>query len=358
MRMLWKFIFLTGLLLTLILPAYAAETTAAILQMNVLEIGKGSGSVAVGAAHPWYIRCHIQEESQNYTIQQTLSPHLTYHEGSLKLSLILEDSTEVPLSLETQYTLTSGTVFTEQGTADRISITLTEAGNQLIRKNIELRITYEASLKPTAPLGEQILGTAQLFCSDEEGNRVTFTSQRASIRTGGVPIFLTDSSGVPLSGGEFMLARLAREEELTDPQVTVELLDDGTGTKAVVYLPFYANPDLSGQPTYTAVTDEQGYTGCYGLAHGDYYLIQTHSDLIPALPISVTVNEVSHLIGSDGWKNAAGEPQDNTVRITNTRLTMPMTGGPGTRIYTLSGIAVILSACMLIWYNRKRTITC
>lgn len=358
MRILWKFITLTGLLLTLILPAYATETTSAIVQMNVLEIGKGSGSVAVGTVHPWYIRCHIQEESENYTIQQTLSPHLTYHEGSLNLSLILEDSTIVPLSMETQYTLTSGTVFTEQGTADRISITLTEAGNQLIRKNIELRITYEASLKPTAPLGEQILGTAQLFCSDAEGNRVIFTSQRASIRTGGIPIFLTDSSGVPLSGGEFMLARQASEKELTDPQVTVELLDDGNGTKAVVYLPFYTHPDLSGPLTYTAVTDEHGYTGCYGIAHGEYYLVQTRSNLIPALPISVTVNEVSHLTEKDGWKNIAGEPRDNTLCITNTRLTMPMTGGPGTRIYTFSGILVILSACMLIWYNRKRTITC
>ena len=37
MRILWKFITLTGLLLTLILPAHAAETAAAILQMNVTK---------------------------------------------------------------------------------------------------------------------------------------------------------------------------------------------------------------------------------------------------------------------------------------------------------------------------------
>ena len=361
MRTLWKLIILAGMLVTLVLPAYATDNTPAIVQMNVLEIGKGSGSVDFGTPHTWFIRCHIQQESQEYTLLQTLSPHLSYREGSLKLSLILEDHTEVPLSMESHYTLTSGTVNTEQGTADRISITLTDAGKQLVRKNIELRVTYEATLNPTAAVGEQILGAAQLFCSDKAENRTCVTSQRACIRTGGIRIQLTDPSGKTLSGGKFMLARQATEEEITDPKLTVELLDIGNDTKAVVYLPFYTQPDFSGPLTYTAVTDDQGYTGCYGLAHGEYYLVQTGSSgegLLSAAPVSVTINEVSHLTKEDGWINSEGELTDNTVRITNAHLTMPMTGGPGTSIYTISGLAVILSACILMWYNRKRSIPC
>lgn len=351
---------LVTLFVTLSMPASALEAARPNIQMNVLEIGQGSGSVAMDAIHPWFIRCFLPEECYQYTILQTLSPSLSYQDGSLKVILIQEDNTAIPFDMEVHYTITSGTVFTEQGNCDRISITLTEAGVSLLQKNAELRITYQAVLREYAPVGQQILGTAQLYYMDSDGSRVSCTSERASLRTGGFPIQLTDSSGNPVSGSAFMLARTATNEELSDPNQTIELLDNGTETIAVIYVPFSTKADLSGETTYTAVTDAEGKTGCYGLAHGAYYLVQTNSAnnrLLPALPIPVTVNEVSHLTLEDGWISGSGEPADKTIRITNRSLAMPMTGGPGTKLYTLSGMLVILSACMLLWYNRKRPLT-
>lgn len=360
MRIMEKVLILVTLIATLIMPASALEDGKPNIQMNVLEIGQGSGSVAINTAHPWFIRCFLPEEFSQYTILQTLSSSLSYQDGSLQVMVIQGDNTSIPFVMELHYTVTSGTVFTEQGSCDRISITLTETGVSQLTKNAELRITYQASLREYATMEQQILGTAQLYYMDSEGNRVACTSERASLRTGGFPIQLTDPSGNPIAGSKFMLARKATSEELSDASETIELLDTGAETIAVTYVPFSTKADLSGDITYTAVSDAEGKTGCYGLAYGEYYLVQTNAGndrFLPSIPIPVTVNEVSHLTLEDGWRKSSGEPTDKTIRIVNRNLTMPMTGGPGTRIYTLSGMLVILSACMLLWYNRKRPLS-
>lgn len=339
-----------------------SQNTIPQIRMNVLELDKRSASVPFAQEHSWFIRCFFPENTERtgkYTVIQTLSPGLTYQAGSVEVCFLKADGETVPFLMEEAYILTAGTVFVESGTADRVSIALTESGCSYLSGGGELRITYRAKINETAAIGIQLLGTAQLNCLDSEGNRTVCLSDKAAVSTGGFHIRLTDPAGLPLSGGEFMVARKASSEEMADDSLIIELLDTGEETIAVLYLPFCPSEDLTEETSYTAKTDQDGNAVCYGLAYGDYYLVQTQAGEgaeLPASPIKITVNEVSNLTANDGWKDSFGVIADHTVCIVNGDLVMPQTGGPGVYGYTVAGTLVILSACMLLWLNRKRRI--
>jgi len=357
MRNFYKTFILLGMLLALRIPAFATEIPR--IEVNVLEIGKKTASVSTDQEHSWFIRCSFPDSSdlKRYTVIQTLSSCLTYVPDSIQIQLMNGHEEFV---MGEHYTVTAGSVFVEAGTADRISIALTPAGNACIAEGMELRIEYRAKLNENASLGTQILGTAQLNCLDEAGNRTVCLSDKASVSTGGFPIFLSDSTGSPLSGGTFMVARRATPEEQKTDSDTIELLDTGEEQIAVVYERFCPSSDLQTEWTYIAETDNNGYAICSGLSYGEYYLVQTDTPKgisLPAAPVKVTVNEVSHLTAEDGWTDSTGTVVDHTVRITNGELVMPETGGPGTLGYTASGLIIIVSACMLLWFNRKRRVT-
>lgn len=353
MRMLFRILLLSGLILRLLVPATAAEKNVPAVYMNVGEPDRRSITASMDSAHDWLIRCSIPEsrERLRYTVLQTLSPSLTYEEGSIRAVFLRRNGTVTELFMEEHYLFTGGSVFVEGGTADRICVELTEAGNDLLSEGGELRICYRASFRDTVPMGTQIPGSAQLTCRDEAGKRTIFLSDIATVSTGGFYIHLTNPAGEPIPGGKFMLAREAEEGE-KNPQT----LDTGNEILAVVYVPFR---NSLGEETYTAETDREGNSACLGLSYGNYYLVQTEIPETAGLrspPVAVTVNEASHLRYADGWRDSAGAVADHTVRITAGSIVMPPTGGPGTLGYTTAGVLVILSACLLLWINRKRGI--
>lgn len=344
------------LLLFLVHPgvtAGAEEVGEPEIQLFVLEDGCRSASVSADRPHRWLIRCTLPAVTGCcYTVTQTLSPGLALEPESLTVRLPDGEA----LVMETHFQFTAGTVTVEQGQADRFSIELTEEGNALFSDGGELEITYEARIRRDAPLGTQLLGTAQLRCRDREGSGALYTSEKAAVSTGGFPIFLTTATGEPVPGGKFMLAREATPEEQRDSKTVTELLDNGTDILSVVYVPFR---NAQGEKTYTAETDREGNAICCGLAYGSYYLVQTELPEgwgLPAKPIPVCVNEVSHLTLRDGWQAPDGTMVDHTVRVVLQQLLLPESGGPGTELFTCSGIIVVLSACLLLWFNRKRGI--
>lgn len=366
-RICMSIIILWALLPVLLTGSAAAEeirTRDAVPQitMNVLEPGIKTASVALKQEHDWYIQCVFPRNtdiSDRYTVIQTLSPGLTYLSGSVEVCFLKTDRERIPFAMGEAYSLTAGTVFVEGGIADRISIALTEIGSTQLAEGGELWIRYRARISETAAMGTQLLGTAQLNCLDAEGNRTVCLSDKAVVSTGGFHIRLTDAAGFPLSGGEFMVAREAAQEELEDDSLLIELLDTGEETIAVVYEPFCPSEDLTEHTVYMVKTDREGKAVCYGLAYGTYYLVQTQAGEgtgLPAKPVKVQVNEVSHLTLADGWEDGSGIAADHTVRLVNGELVMPQTGGPGTYGYEVAGMLVILSACMLLWNNRKRKI--
>lgn len=358
MRVFYKVAVVVGILLALVVPVSAEENQDLRLDINVIEPDRINGSVAIGESHQWLIRCKFQnvKDDLEYTFLQTLDPVLTYEPNSLCVTVLSAGQETLLLSMEEHYTFTGGGIFVEKGTADRICVSLTDAGKRILRAGAEIRITYRAKLKESAPVGTRILGTAQLNCTDSQGNRTVYLSGKATVSTGGFSIRLTNIAGDPLPGGEFMLAREAEEAELETDGILVELLDTGEEIVPVIYVAFY---DASGKKNYATQTDGNGTAKCCGIAYGSYYLVQTDTPeaaFLPAKPRKLQIDEVSHLTLTDGWKDSDGIIADHTVRVVNGEVAVPETGGPGTTLFTVSGMLVIGSACILLWLNRgKRT---
>ena len=353
MLKLLRHILLAWLLAVLILPVKASETD---IRVYIRESGSRKASASMAEPHRWLIRCRLSGTStmQGCTVIQTLSPYLTYEPDSLQVRLLDPDGSSRILVMGEDFSFTGGSVCVESDIADRILIEFEVGSEVLQRETAEVCLSYLASFRKDVPMGTQILGTAQLTCTNENGNRTVAVSERAAVSTGGFHISLTNVSGIPIPGGKFMVAREVTEEESSGNDRVTELLDTGEEVLSVVYEPFL---DARGNPRYTAETDAQGNAAFYGLAYGVYYLVQTEVPEgrgFPSPPVRVTVDEVSHLTAEDGWKDAQGISADNRIRIVNRQLVMPETGGPGPRLYTLSGTAVILSACMLLWDNRKK----
>ena len=346
------------------LPLYAGAETVSI-HMDVGEFGQKTASFAVGEEHRWHIRTQLPEmpgDISGITVLQTLSPALTLDTESVGVKLLQKNGEQILLRMEEHYDLSAGSVFVEEGVADRLCISLTQEGMAFLagyqEPNAELMVSYRAKINTFAKMGTQILGTAQLNLTDAQGRRQIYLSDKAVASTGGFHILLTDPQGEPLEGERFMLAREAKPEELEAPSVEKELLDTGMETIAVIYEQFYTTENLIEGKTDIAVTGINGEALCYGLAYGTYYLVQMESyrdDLLTSRSVKVQVNESSHLTVDDGWTDGKGAVADNTVRVTASRLVMPQTGGCGTVPYTLSGTLVILCACLLLWYNRKRS---
>ena len=80
-------------------------------------------------------------------------------------------------------------------------------------------------------------------------------------------------------------------------------------------------------PTYT-VTDNNGET-----IEKQYNLLRE--------PLKVTVNATSHL-------------ESNKVTVENRKFTLPVTGGMGTVIFTLGGLAIMGAAALLYMRTTKR----
>lgn len=361
-----KLLLTFGIITTLLLQQIPVCATAAesSLWIDVGNLGCKSASFSVGEWHRWYIRSSLTDDWENISdlmVFQTLSPALTLETGSISVSLIREDGERILLRMEEHYQLTSGSVFVEEGTADRICIELTREGMDFLSRYqtdaSELLISYRAKINNFAEMGAQILGTAQRNQTDTNGDRRIILSDKSAVSVGGFSFNLQDSVGNPLEQESFMLAREADQKEILDDTVTKELLDTGDQTIAVVYERFFTSETITGKKTDRAVTDETGSAVCAGLAYGTYYLVQTESfreNLLPSKPVKVIVDETSHLTASDGWRDSTGNTVDKTVHVTATMVVMPQTGGSGTVSYTDAGGAVVFCACILLWYNRKR----
>ena len=109
-------------------------------------------------------------------------------------------------------------------------------------------------------------------------------------------------------------------------------------------------------------SDTQGKFEIKGLSYGKYYLQETQAPKDYALNkdrFEFTVAEKSYSEGEDGvtYKSDAvltAETKGNALRLNNRNLTIPQTGGIGTIIFTVIGLAIMASAVIAI---KKRQAT-
>ncbi|MBQ7049851.1 MAG: LPXTG cell wall anchor domain-containing protein, partial [Firmicutes bacterium] len=112
----------------------------------------------------------------------------------------------------------------------------------------------------------------------------------------------------------------------------------------VVYVDFYNSEDFSANKVSEVTTTEKGKAVFYGLAYGEYYLIETKSpngyNKLSA-PVAVQITASSHTT-------------EHALVVENQAgAILPSTGGIGTTIFYVVGAGLVLAAVILLITKRR-----
>ncbi len=356
---------LTGAVFSQHTVAYARER-APDIQKDVISIGNNSGSFDVGESHTWILISDVPSEirkAQVYEITDVLNYRLDYLQGSTYVRFQAKDGREYPLQ-QVHYILTEETRTEREKKLDVLQISLTSQGMEFLGQNMgegnyapELRIFFQARINTKTTMGSTIPNDAHLYYKNASGEEFFVDTDIPEVHTGGISICVTDGNRKPLEGACFMLAREATQRELETVDVQKEILEMKGKPLAVVYRNFYDSENLDGEKVGIAITNENGEAVLYGLAYGTYYLVEIQPpegfDSLSE-PLTVQIDETSHLKMEDGWQDPKGNAVDNTIQILHSKFSLPYTGGRGTEQATIAGSSVLLGAGWLLLVNRKR----
>ncbi|MCD7802592.1 MAG: isopeptide-forming domain-containing fimbrial protein [Clostridiales bacterium] len=162
----------------------------------------------------------------------------------------------------------------------------------------DITVTYSATVGNAA--GE-LVNTAYVTYPDGQS-----ATASATVVTYGVKLFKYDqSTGTGLSGATFELK------------------------------------DSDGKVIATLTSGEDGYTSYYGLADGTYTLTETSA------PDGYVMSDKSLTF------TVASDATDYVVNVTFANMQIPATGGSGTMMYLITGVAALVTAAALFLVSRK-----
>lgn len=343
-----------------IYPKNTVITENVIIDKDVTEIGNDSDTFDVGEIHTWIIQSSIPSgmaTGLKYEITDKLDYRLTY-QGNVVVTVARDDapadSEDVILTEETDYKVIPGTDVDGDGNSiDTFVVSLTPSGMQKAaaaaeadkENTYEVRVYFDAVINVKADLGTGIPNQAHVDYTNNVGLELDADSDKPEVHTGGLNILkINAQDGKPLAGAAFQLARLASEGEAADYSFTVDGHDFD-----LVYVSFYANAGLTGDKVTSVTTGADGTAVMYGLAYGDYYLVETaapegFNKLLQ--PVAVEITATSHI---------TGEAEGSYVTVKNSaQFQLPETGGAGTAVFTLCGVAIIFSAAAMFFLLREK----
>lgn len=340
-------------------PKNSVVTEDIVIEKDVTEIDNDHDTFDIGQVHTWIIQSSIPTGMANglkYEISDTLDYRLTY-QGNILVTVAKgtdkAHSETVILEENVDYTVSSGKEIVDSKSVDSFQVSLTAAGMKKVaaaaatdpENTYEVRVYFGAVINTNADLGTEIPNQAHIDYVNNVGIQYEDDSDIPEVHTGGLNILkIASDNKQPLSGATFRIARPATEGEAPDLTITVN------GTQiGLIYVDFYGTADLSGEKVSQITTGEDGTAVLYGLAYGNYYLVEIaapngYNRL--AAPVAVEVTATSHL---------TGEAEGSYVTITNSsEFHLPETGGIGTVAFTVAGLALICSACTLFFLSYKR----
>lgn len=327
------------------------------IEKDVTEIDNKHDTYDVGEDHPWIIRTTIPKTiatGKSYIITDTLDYRLTYKSlDKVELvNTVTESAEAVLLTGGTDYTVTVGQTTDSDGhTVDAFTVSLTTVGMQKIAKAVgddhvdyELRTWFTAQINSNAQMGENIPNQAEIVYTNNVGKTFTDTSNQPEVHTGGAQLNKVNANGDTLAGAEFEVYREATDADLKAgvSYITVTI---GETERKLIKVSFYDNAQCAGEKVESVTTGVDGVAYIYGLAYGEYYLVETkapdgYNKL--ASPVKFTVGENSH-------------EAEHAVTVVNTTGTvLPSTGGIGTVPFTVMGLLLLAAAAVLLGRKKQR----
>ncbi|MDD6269421.1 MAG: SpaH/EbpB family LPXTG-anchored major pilin, partial [Oscillospiraceae bacterium] len=271
---------------------------------------------------------------KSFYVADLLPDGLTLDTASIKVQI---DSADVDTTAYTLYTTATTeytfklSVSTEQYAASWSA----NGGKQLV-------ITYTATLNDNAVVNAAQTNTATFDYSNypyvaDSHQQKTAT---ATVRTFAIKIdkFKDGSEATKLAGAKFDLYRTATQAEI----------DEGTA----VDIP-QTTPEVKGILLQSGIITDENGVGTFAKyeangANYDYYLVETQAPsgyniLTNAVKVNFTDTDVAATAGV------------YTVKVPNSAgITLPITGGAGTVLFTVIGIAFMAGAVILFVISRKK----
>jgi len=333
------------------------------VEKDVIEVGNDEASVDAAVPHTWIISTTVPHDigtGDSFRITDTLDNRLDYI-GNMKVMLETTNGSVAPveLAVNTDYTVTVNDVVstTEDKPSDSFVVSLTKAGMSNIAALIgsnstsyRLRVYFDAQLNANAEVGTDIPNKANVSYTNTFGFTFNDQSDVPVVNTGAANLLKVDGSNNEkvLPGAVFEVYRKATEEELAAGGEN--LVNIAGVAEKVVKVAFYNNAEMitdeeSGKGIVTSVTtDENGKAAIYGLAYGEYYLVETQAPAgynLLANATQITIDKTSHT-------------EEMVVKIENKAgVVLPQTGGMGTTLFTASGLLLVGVACIIFMSKRK-----
>lgn len=334
------------------------------IDKDVTSEGNKHDSANIGNIVTWIIKPSIPADiadAVKYDIIDTLDSKLNY-KGNLQV-YYLNGNEKVTIDRR-YYNIVSEPSVKDNADASKgggeIKISFTEEGRKYLA-TLEgvnsIRISFETVINTSAVLGQAIPNNAILDYTNSFGTNTEYDvpeNNRPEVHTGGVLLEKVDASdnNVKLNGAKF--------------KIYPTLEDAKNGTNAIV------NPADKTQE-WEVTTGEDGRAIFAGLSYGNtgnganegstkYWIVETvaptydvvvgkdeHGNNITEkkqynllkAPLEVTVHATSHL-------------EENKVTVENRKFTLPVTGGVGTVIFTLGGLAIMGAAAFLYMRTTRR----
>ena len=334
------------------------------IDKDVTSEGNKHDTSDIGKNVTWIIKPSIPQDvyhSKKYEVYDDISNQLNYT-GNLEVYYYNNEGQKVTID-EKYYTkqepkINDENVITGPTWNQRVSVSFNKEGREflgsLFAEGINsIRISFTTVINEFAQLGTAIPNNAVLdyqnsFSTEEEPSAPVEVPEdkRPEVHTGGVKLIKVDANNVSttLPGAEFMI--YASEE---DAKAGVNPL----------------NKPGTNEP-WVEVSDDDGYVSFKGLHYGanqpatgsnsgstEYWIVETKApsyvdekgetryyNLLKA-PLKVTVSASSY-------------EDKNIVQVKNSKFSLPMTGGVGTVIFTLGGLAIMGAAAFLYMRTTRR----
>lgn len=329
------------------------------IDKDVTSEGNKHDSANIGNIVTWIIKPSIPADiadAVKYDIIDTLDSKLNY-KGNLQVYYLNGDE-KVTIDRR-YYNIVSEPSVKDNADASKgggvVKISFSEEGRKYLStlKGVSsIRISFETVINTSAVLGQAIPNNATLDYTNSFGTNTEYDvpeNNRPEVHTGGVLLEKVDASdnNVKLEGAKF--------------KIYPTLEDAKRGTNAIV------NPADKTQE-WEVTTGKDGRAIFAGLSYGvignnaqtgstDYWIVETVAPTYTVTdkdgntiekqynllrePLKVTVSATSHL-------------EVNKVTVKNSKFTLPVTGGVGTVIFTLGGLAIMGAAAFLYMRTTKR----
>ena len=339
----------------------------AYIDKDVTQEGNDHNTANIGEEVKWIIKPSIPKDvyhSKKYKITDELDSKLNYT-GNLKVYYLNLDGEEVVINTVDSeknviYEINEPNENKDPNMTSEdkqtIEISFTKIGREflggLYEQGIEeIRISFNTIINGTAELGQPIYNNATLdyqnsfSTEDKPSDPVEVPeNQRPEVHTGGVTLLKVDAkSKIALQGAEFMIYAtkedaLAGVNPLKNP-LTGEDWVEKSGSDGIVRFEGLSYGEIKQAANSNASTDYwivETKSPTYIDENGE----EKHYNLLKE-PLKVTVHAESH---KDKY----------AITVKNSKFSLPVTGGVGTVIFTLGGLAIMGAAAFLYMRTTRR----